>query len=411
MSLLSTIDCFHRSGKCYAIPTAGSSRTCNWVAIDQVRQVDNSGLARIAGGYGGFVPVQPAMASSGGLIRALRGHLPERVEERHVQATFDTAENRFVKSFLQSADGVIDKMRSIAASAVSSDAFRRKITLECDHLTGLLRPVIGNPIWRDVGPMVHLPASSTVLQMRRGYRDVYRHFAKMRLAARVPLRADLVRDLLEAKDIAQLYEVWCFFALVRELTVLLGTPKRADGMRVDPLQVTVPWELECAWSDGTRVLYNPRFSRSRARQHSFSVPLRPDIAVEITDGPNSGFHLFDAKFKVDHLSTFMPLDDGGTGLDSGETEERQGTFKRGDLYKMHAYRDAIPDARSVWILYPGTDVRYFSEHLAPVTISDSLPMVPNGVGAIPALPGDGQLSALRTVLLRLTSMEDRTSAR
>ncbi len=36
-------------------------------------------------------------------------------------------------------------------------------------------------------------------------------------------------------------------------------------------------------------------------------------------------------------------------------------FKRADLYKMHAYCDAIPNARSVWILYPGSELRFFSE--------------------------------------------------
>ena len=37
--------------------------------------------------------------------------------------------------------------------------------------------------------------------------------------------------------------------------------------------------------------------------------------------------------------------------DDDKVGERAGTFKRGDIYKMYAYRDAIPDARSVWILW------------------------------------------------------------
>ena len=32
--------------------------------------------------------------------------------------------------------------------------------------------------------------------------------------------------------------------------------------------------------------------------------------------------------------------------DDPKAKERAGTFKRADIYKMHAYRDAIPDARS-----------------------------------------------------------------
>ena len=108
-----------------------------------------------------------------------------------------------------------------------------------------------------------------------------------------------------------------------------------------------------------RLVYNQHFSKSRAgRRHSYSVPLRPDIALSIPDGPNAGLHLFDAKFRVHGLA-----DVGLAGSDKdGDDEkagERAGTFKRGDIYKMHAYRDAILDAHSVWILYPGGEFRFF----------------------------------------------------
>ena len=76
------------------------------------------------------------------------------------------------------------------------------------------------------------------------------------------------------------------------------------------------------------------------------------------DGSKSHLHLFDAKFRVHGLA-----DVGLAGSDKdGDDEkagERAGSFKRGDIYKMHAYRDAIPDARSVWIMYPGGEFRFF----------------------------------------------------
>src|SRR5262249_51401134 len=162
---------------------------------------------------------------------------------------------------------------------------------------GALLPVVRHSLWREVGPMVHLPAGSTVLHRRRGYRDIFRHHARLRLAARVPLAEDLVRDLLEAKDIAELYELWCYFALVRQLQELLGKPIRADRPKADSLAMTVPWDLEVAWPGGTRLLYNPRFSRGRPEaRRSYSVSLRPDVALEIPSGPNGDVHLFDAKF-------------------------------------------------------------------------------------------------------------------
>ena len=106
-----------------------------------------------------------------------------------------------------------------------------------------------------------------------------------------------------------------------------------------------------------RLVYNQRFSRSRTGQrHSYSVPLIPDIALSIPDGPNAGLHLFDAKFRV-HALTDVGLGADDKDADDEKTTERAGSFKRADIYKMHAYRDAIPDARSVWILYPGGEFR------------------------------------------------------
>ena len=64
---------------------------------------------------------------------------------------------------------------------------------------------------------------------------------------------------------------------------------------------------------GVRLVYNAHFSRSpKGHRHSYSVPLRPDIALSIPDGPNSGLHLFDAKFRVQVLS-----DAGLSGSDQG----------------------------------------------------------------------------------------------
>jgi hypothetical protein len=370
------------------------------VSIDQVRHVDAAALTAIATGKGEFTRVHSHQAAHGPLAMSLRGHLPNRMDERHIASKIDTPENRFVKSFLGSIGGVIDKMRMISGDAGSS-VFARRIATECDSLDALLRPIVQHSLWREVGPMVHLPASSPVLQRRRGYCGVYRHFAKMRLAARVPLKPELVRDLIEAKDIAQLYEIWSYFVVVRELTTLLGAPIRADSLRTSPLQLTVPWELENAWGNGTRLLYNPRFSRSHKGQHSFSVPLRPDIALYLTNSPNAGLHLFDAKFKVDKLGEVMPLSEETDDAPSLESEERQGTFKRGDLYKMHTYRDAISSARSVWILYPGTETRFFSDGGRVTTVYDTLPDSLCGVGAAPLLPGDNSHIALRTILSRL----------
>ena len=140
-------------------------------------------------------------------------------------------------------------------------------------------------------------------------------------------------------------------------------------------------------------MYNQHFSRSRPRRrHSYSVPLRPDITLLVPDGRKSHLHLFDAKFRVHGLADvgFAGSDKDG---DDEKAGERAGTFKRGDIYKMHAYRDAIPDARSVWILYPGGEFRFFGvpgggglSGSQAVSSPEGLPETVEGVGAIPLAP-------------------------
>lgn len=87
-------------------------------------------------------------------------------------------------------------------------------------------------------------------------------------------------------------------------------------------------------------------------------------------------HVFDAKFKVRRLAT--EADDGD--------EEDRGVFKRADLYKMHAYRDALPSVRSAWVLYPGTELRFFSEDGRVADRASGVADQPSGVGALPFSP-------------------------
>lgn len=202
------------------------------------------------------------------------------------------------------------------------------------------------------------------------------------------------------------------FVVLYDVVRLLVRAERAR-----PLLARIPPEarLETANDDqlaaageliallATRVSYNLTFARARAAgRHSYSVPLRPDIVMEVpggpsTHGPGTRLHLFDAKFKLDRVDSMLSTETD----EPEEAGERRGTFKRGDLYKMHAYRDAIPNASSVWIVYPGDDVRFFSVTGEAALDVRGLPAQLDGVGAIPLQPDGGGSAELRSVLERL----------
>ena len=345
----------------------------------------------------GMAVVASSLSPSGAkLAERLRWRLPEAVSERKIRPTADTAENRFVKAFIGQARTIIGRMRS-AVSSRRPDVFRRNLLRDCDRMEASLMPIARHSMWEEVGRMVRIPFSSTVLQRRRGYRRVLRHFSRIRLAPTIPLDKDGMRDLLELKNIALLYELWTFFRLVDEISALLGSPPVRSGRPTSDLfQTAFAAGGSFEWDAGVHLVYNQRFSRSRGGQwHSYSVPLIPDIALSVPDGPNGGLHLFDAKFRVRALGD-VGLSAGDKDGDDEKAAERAGSFKRADIYKMHAYRDAIPEARSVWILYPGGEFRFFGvrgeggDGGREASSAEGLPGELDGVGAIPVRPVVGR---------------------
>lgn len=355
------------------------------VGIEALTRVDERTLLDLVTRAG--APTHPPSLSPAGAALASRlgGQLPETVSERRIRATIDTPENRFVKAFIGQASGIIARTRS-EVEGRRPDAFARKLLDDGNRMDAALQPIVRHSMWQEVGTLQRIPFSSTVLQRRRGYRQVLRHFARIRLAPRIPLDRDEMRDLLELKDIALLYELWTFFRLADLISDLLAQPPtRAARVVGDAFEVILERNRTLEWAfSGVRLAYNPSFSRARKRpRHTYSVGLRPDIVLEIADGPNRRLHLFDAKFRLQTLGQ-AGLD--GAGDDRANREkERRGTFKRGDLYKMHTYRDAIPEARSVWILYPGSEFCFYdaSGSRPPNKSPEDLPDEVKGVGAIP----------------------------
>ena len=141
----------------------------------------------------------------------------------------------------------------------------------------VLTPFLRHGMWNEVGAMTHVPLASSVLQRRRGYKDVLRHHLALRAAACLPVDdAVMGKQLLGMKDVAALYELWCYFAVVRELEAVLGTPSHAGRPTADNMQVGVDRGLSVSWASGVEVFYNLSFSRGAlAERRSASLLLRP----------------------------------------------------------------------------------------------------------------------------------------
>lgn len=379
------------------------------VPLDALRAIAPSTLASIISGSHTLTPVSQVIQSRVPLARYLCGHLPERLTEPGTTTTFDTPENQFVKSFLNIADSILTRMREVLTALPSNgeNIFRTRILSDCATIENALAPLLANRFWQEIGSMTHLPVTSTVLQRRYGYREVFEHFAKIRLATQIPLSRNVILDLLEAKDIARLYEMWSYFRVLRETQTLLGPPATVlqNQLRQSDTDITLPWEIEVRWHNRVSLTYNAHFSQKRAKpRHSYSLPLRPDIVLHVPQGTNAGLHLFDAKFKTNQGAS-IPRENDERIEDTSEPEQNNKasiSFKNDDLHKMHTYLDALPATRSVWILYPGSECKFYGKNGGDEAFLDTGgPQKLEGVGAIPLLPDEHTHEHLRHVLQHL----------
>lgn len=135
------------------------------------------------------------------------------------------------------------------------------------------------PVLRDVGPMRMLPMGSTTLQKRGGYREILEHFSKMNLGAKFPISDKDLKSIIEDKDIAKLYEYWCFFKVAdivktmsvgRQVKAFEEITEKGVHLRQGPV---IEWKMD---ENKLELAYNRRFS-SKTGTDSYSLGLRPDI--------------------------------------------------------------------------------------------------------------------------------------
>jgi predicted component of viral defense system (DUF524 family) len=235
-----------------------------------------------------------------------------------------------------------------------------------------------DPLFDEVGELTRFPYASQVLLKRDGYREL---LALWRLfqCARVPLFAPLA-EAIAARDVATLYEFWCFFALAERIGNLLEVRPRWELTFSDELGMR--WKSEVRFGPAGWLVYNEDFGRPR----SYSVSLRPDFAWH---GP-AGLVVFDAKFRFDQKDV---EELGGEGADDDweqavTAEDALRIAKRADLYKMHTYRDALK-AQAAVALYPGDEDAFYRTDGEKLTTVDWWALLRGeleGIGAVAMSP-------------------------
>ena len=346
-----------------------------WLKPDEVDEITPETLISIVQN-----PEYLAPAGEGVLIaERLNGYAPTKLRSFQKYESFDTPENRFVKYFLSL---LVEWGERVL------ETFGSNSVAEIDPIKELLEElefIKSYGVWEDVGEMTLFPYTSQTLLKGDGYRDLlelYREFT-----AYAPFFEGLQRAI-DNKDIAMLYEYWCFFKLVEELGAILGK-KRLKLIITPAGELSEGGDVYVQFDNGWRLYYNKRLT---PQKWSYSVTLRPDFSLFTGDPGRTGTKLlgvFDAKFKLDIVDESREI----KNFDVEEEEvERSGNYttwaKLEDIYKMHTYRDAL-NARFAVILYPGKKSVFFevdSSKAENFAISSILAENLEGVGYLRMIP-------------------------
>lgn len=259
-----------------------------------------------------------------------------RVEE-HVW-TNDTQENRFLKFALgQIADKYEVLKKRIEAVKNASDVMKDDMQATLTALKHLQR----NSFFRTVGNYKGMNQENLVLQKATGYSQVYRTWNLLQRS--YSLNDGIYR--LQTKDIATLYEIWCFIEvshIVKEKLHLSN--EDIDHRNRMEMNGLFTWDL--GKGEHSRILfkkdnvelaeliYNPKSSEHENNSVGITdlvvptVPQKPDIVLQLTKNDlQEGMkmtYLFDAKYRIDGKDK--------NGVDVPPEDA---------INQMHRYRDAI----------------------------------------------------------------------
>lgn len=259
-----------------------------------------------------------------------------RMEER--VWTNDTKENRFLKFALgQITDRYEILKKRIEAIKNASDVMKEDMQATLATLKHLQR----NPFFRTVGNYKGMNQESLVLQKATGYSQIYRTWSLLHRS--YSLNDGIYR--LQTKDIATLYEIWCFIEvshIVKEKLHL--SDEDIDHRNRMEMNGLFTWDL--GKGEHSRILfkkddielaelvYNPKSTERENLSAGIkdwtvpTVPQKPDIVLQLTKNDlQEGMkmtYLFDAKYRIDGKDK--------NGVDVPPEDA---------INQMHRYRDAI----------------------------------------------------------------------
>ncbi len=315
-----------------------------------------------------------------------------RIEER-IQ-TNDTQENRFLKFAIAQITEKYEKLKG-RLEDIKNTAETMKQDME--QTLNALKHLGRNQFFRTVGQFKGINQESLILQKATSYSQVYRTWNLLRRA--YSLNDGIYK--LQTKDIATLYEIWCFIEVSHIVKQQLHlSDEDLDHRNRMEMNGIFTWEL--GKGEHSRILFKKDnvelaelvYNQKNTENDNDSVGMKnlvvptvtqkPDIVLQLTKNDLQEdmkmTYLFDAKYRIDGkqrgLNVDVPPEDA--------------------INQMHRYRDAIyykdykndglkKEVIGGYILFPGDG------DLTDVAVSKFYKTIDEvNIGAFPLRPKDHQ---------------------
>lgn len=348
------------------------------VPAERAKKISNKTLQ-----YMSKHPQQLVKNPANGIVR-VRGekYVPTHVMDTRRVVNYDTQENRFVRwvfvrierklkdlqKLLKDQRRIEDPMLSKAITRMQKEVRR---VLQFDFL--------------QVGYMKQMSVS-LVMQMAPGYREVYKSY--LMLLKGLAIQDDLFQ--LSLKDLATLYEYWCFLK-IHQLLSKKYELVRQDIIKLDYSGIFVKLKKSTASTVTYRNPNNGEIFKLYYNQtlRGPTLTQKPDnvLTLRKLETSTEYKYVFDAKYRLNPAepgTAYYTIYDGLPGPEEG------------DINTMHRYRDAIVQAEKdseqfertmfgAYVLFPYPDEEKFKEHRFYKSIKSV------NVGAFPFLPGSTNL--------------------
>lgn len=350
--------------------------------------------------------------------------------------SLDTPENRFVKHAVSTFLFFTEECERLLLNYSNKDnKDKSKLIIsnevkDARRVMSKLENICNQSFFKSIQRPNTLKLNSPVLQRKSGYREILNIWLRYDLAAKFVWKGGENIYKGGKKNVSALYEYWLFFVLYKLFSRFNFHSVKINGITkkgnvLESLFITDDSQLGLNLISGkdtslmgifngkTRNFnicfsFNKTFSSTSKnhdikKQGSWTKEFRPDYTLSIwpldkteieSEGDDSIVHIhFDSKYKlryfdIEQKNEYNEDEESDDEIiettDSLEKEkifERRSTYKNVDLYKMHAYKDAIRRTGGAYILYPG-------DSNIPNTFKGYHEILP-GLGAFAIKPNEG----------------------